>query len=197
MGECLRVILEPVKRRATTGEKLSSQIVCCFIPSEDGQAKGTLIAIAKCGKEEKIHRFDFNRNSKGMQLKPAPSFYNSDDIDHKLLEQIVPEEIDQCIIILQWMSLNLGCIEETHPDRKQRRLIKKAGKSIGDCYRLVSISHTKKEVNEPHEKTDIRQRYHMRRGHWRNLRSGKRVWVRSCYAGDKLLGTVYKDYALA
>lgn len=37
-------------------------------------------------------------------------------------------------------------------------------------------------------------RQHTRRGHWRNLRTGKRVWVRDCKVGDASRGVVDHDY---
>lgn len=37
-------------------------------------------------------------------------------------------------------------------------------------------------------------RLHDRRGHWRNYKTGKRVWVRDCKVGDASKGAVFKDY---
>lgn len=37
-------------------------------------------------------------------------------------------------------------------------------------------------------------RQHSRRGHWRNLRTGKRVWIRDCSVGNAALGAVMHDY---
>lgn len=37
-------------------------------------------------------------------------------------------------------------------------------------------------------------RRHDRRGHWRTMRSGKRVWIRNCVVGDASRGTVFHDY---
>lgn len=43
--------------------------------------------------------------------------------------------------------------------------------------------------------THATPRRHQCRGHWRNCKSGKRVWVKDCWKGDASKGTVFKDYA--
>lgn len=45
--------------------------------------------------------------------------------------------------------------------------------------------------------THASPRLHDRRGHWRNTRSGKRVWVRDCKVGDPSKGIIFKDYKVA
>ncbi len=59
------------------------------------------------------------------------------------------------------------------------------------------------EIKPPAAKNDTQggthasPRLHDRRGHWRSLRSGKRVWVRDCKVGDASKGVVFKDYKVA
>lgn len=38
--------------------------------------------------------------------------------------------------------------------------------------------------------------WHERRGHWRQMRSGKRVWVRHCEVGSKDRGGIVHDYVV-
>ena len=40
-------------------------------------------------------------------------------------------------------------------------------------------------------------RWHIRRGHWRSLADGRRVFVRACEVGDATRGGVVKDYQVA
>lgn len=42
--------------------------------------------------------------------------------------------------------------------------------------------------------THASPRLHTRRGHWRNLQSGKKIWVRDCQVGDASKGQVLHDY---
>lgn len=44
--------------------------------------------------------------------------------------------------------------------------------------------------------THASPRRHQARGHWRNCKSGKRVWVKECWRGDASKGTVFKDYEI-
>jgi len=39
-------------------------------------------------------------------------------------------------------------------------------------------------------------RWHLRRGHWRQLPDGRRIFVRQCEVGDSARGGVVKDYAV-
>ena len=45
--------------------------------------------------------------------------------------------------------------------------------------------------------THASPRWHIRRGHWRNLADGRRVFVRECQVGDMARGGVVKDYEVA
>lgn len=44
--------------------------------------------------------------------------------------------------------------------------------------------------------THASPRWHERRGHWRTMPSGKKVWVKNCEVGDKAKGAVFKDYVI-
>jgi hypothetical protein len=49
---------------------------------------------------------------------------------------------------------------------------------------------------EPQGGTHASPRWHERRGHWRNLKNNKRVWVRNCEVGNKARGAVFHDYVI-
>lgn len=86
----------------------------------------------------------------------------------------------------------------TAMNRRAKRLALSCGVK-GNTYRILDLSApVLHHIPEAHETcpSGIKQRYHMRRGHYRTLRSGKQVFVRACYAGDKAIGIVHKDYAL-
>ena len=44
--------------------------------------------------------------------------------------------------------------------------------------------------------THASPRWHERRGHWRTVKSGKKVWVKNCEVGDKSKGAVFHDYQI-
>jgi len=42
--------------------------------------------------------------------------------------------------------------------------------------------------------THASPRWHIRRGHWRTLADGRRIFIRQCQIGDPACGGVVKDY---
>jgi len=49
-------------------------------------------------------------------------------------------------------------------------------------------------TSAPQGGTHAAPRWHVRRGHWRQLADGRRVFVRQCEVGDPARGGVVKDY---
>ena len=48
----------------------------------------------------------------------------------------------------------------------------------------------------PQGGTHASPRWHIRRGHWRQLADGRRIFVRECQVGDAANGGVLKDYTI-
>lgn len=63
-------------------------------------------------------------------------------------------------------------------------------------YREVELSSLPGYIYIPKGGTHASPRWHMRRGHWRNYKSGKRVWVEQMEVGDKSKGVIVKDYVV-
>lgn len=60
---------------------------------------------------------------------------------------------------------------------------------------LVEIGRTYQQKNPDALTGKTELRYHMRRGHYRFIKSkGERVWIDAYYAGNKKLGEITKDY---
>jgi hypothetical protein len=57
----------------------------------------------------------------------------------------------------------------------------------------IGLTHQKQDYQGG---THASPRLHDRRGHLRNLRTGKKVWVKSCKVGNAELGTVFHDYKI-
>lgn len=71
----------------------------------------------------------------------------------------------------------------------------KRGK-FGWSYKIVDIDPLKESCRAlaAGGGTHASPRWHMRMGHWRTYRDGRKVWVRPCEVGDKTRGGVVKDY---
>jgi hypothetical protein len=97
-----------------------------------------------------------------------------------------------------WRALTiLGAAPEIR-DRKLSRA-KRARLSRdgvrGWVWHQVSINPGRlRAVSTPQGGTHASPRWHIRRGHWRQLADGRRVFVRQCEVGDPTRGGVVKDY---
>lgn len=81
--------------------------------------------------------------------------------------------------------------------RTRRRKLERAGVSGWD-WTMVSIDREQIKLKSPGlGGTHASPRWHIRRGHWRNLADGRRVFVRECQVGDMTRGGVVKDYEVA
>jgi hypothetical protein len=79
----------------------------------------------------------------------------------------------------------------------RRRKGEKAGVS-GWVWHTVSIDPSKLTMRGSHQGgSHASPRWHIRRGHWRNLSDGRRVFVREAQVGDMARGGVVKDYEVA
>jgi hypothetical protein len=61
-------------------------------------------------------------------------------------------------------------------------------------FRLIKLDGYKPQLPTLPQGTHASPRQHWRRGHWRNLASGKRVFVKPMLVGDEKNGKIIKDY---
>ncbi len=90
-----------------------------------------------------------------------------------------------------------ACTEEVPLSRLRRTMLAKHGVS-GWTYRIASLDPlTLRRLSETQGGTHAPPRWHIRRGHWRQLIDGRRVFVRECEVGDIARGGVIKDYRVS
>lgn len=81
--------------------------------------------------------------------------------------------------------------------RMRRRKLERAGVT-GWNWAMVSVDPGQVKPKSPSlGGTHASPRWHIRRGHWRSLADGRRVFVRECQVGDMSRGGVVKDYEVA
>ena len=97
-----------------------------------------------------------------------------------------------------WRSIALLQVNTPTHDQQVSRLRRGllAGHGVsGWSYRVATIDLVKvRTVSKSAHGTHAAPRWHVRRGHWRNLHDGRRVFVRECEVGDQTRGGVIKDY---
>lgn len=79
----------------------------------------------------------------------------------------------------------------------RRRKLARAGVTGWDWHLVNFDPQELKPKSPPLGGTHATPRWHIRRGHWRTLADGRRVFVRECEVGDKSRGGVVKDYEVA
>ena len=63
-------------------------------------------------------------------------------------------------------------------------------------FRMITIDGRKPDLPSTPHGTHASPRLHWRRGHWRNTRTGKKVWIDPMLVGDEKNGKIIKDYAV-
>ncbi|MGF1660558.1 MAG: hypothetical protein ACFCUS_14135 [Rubrimonas sp.] len=99
-----------------------------------------------------------------------------------------------------WRALAIlkhaGTVTEQTVSRVHRPKLARAGLR-GWTWSQVSIAQERLvRVTAPRGGSHASPRWHIRRGHWRQLADGRRVFVRECEVGDATRGGVVKDYAV-
>lgn len=100
-----------------------------------------------------------------------------------------------------WRALGLLSISTPLAEQQlsplRRRSFAKDGVR-GWSYRVADIqSHIIASALAERSGSHAPPRWHIRRGHWRQLTDGRRVFVRECEVGDIARGGVIKDYRVA
>lgn len=109
----------------------------------------------------------------------------------------VPSEV---LAYAVWRALGLlaaGCTFESQTLSPLRRATLARIGVRGWEYRVADIDPSRiAEAAARLGGTHASPRWHIRRGHWRSLGDGRRVFVRECEVGDPSRGGVVKDYRL-
>lgn len=115
-------------------------------------------------------------------------------------ENLAPSRYSVMVALTALSLISLHRPKLSEADAKYLRRIKSKRKikcgDIRNKYYVLGLSDVRPQNKGCDESDRDRQRHHMRRGHLRHYKSGKVVPVQSYWAGDKSLGTVYKDYKL-
>ena len=69
------------------------------------------------------------------------------------------------------------------------------GKTPTITWNTITIQPTTPKTHT-HNTTHASPKAHTRRGHWRNLKTGKKIWVKHCSVGDPSKGIALHDYRI-
>jgi len=180
-----------------------SEVIFEIIDEQHGHRSSVIYATER---ENEIHAFLFARTFLRKRWTDAlcHSRYQPDgsgtcevNPDAKVLNG---EDIFKAVhgMILRATALIMAeaCSHETQISRLRRSMLAKHGVS-GWSYRVATIDIANiRSLAEPAGGTHASPRWHVRRGHWRTLSDGQRIFVRECKVGDIARGGVVKDYRI-
>lgn len=159
--------------------------VVLWLISGDG---GNSVTVAGCTASGKVFEpFSYMATDEGMRYYKGESKVSEADVKQMF------RMVCACLIKLN------DCTEAHQPTIKSnsitnKRLIAKGKPPLIYDWHTVKLEPKSVNSNHPLGGTHATPRRHQCRGHWRNCKSGKRVWVKDCWKGDASKGTVFKDY---
>ena len=107
--------------------------------------------------------------------------------------------ISRILYCIHKMTFSDGEVYMSVPTPKEKRVNKKrirSNKAPLVEFRLIKIAQPKSQLPSLPQGTHASPRQHWRRGHWRNLASGKRVFIKPMLVGDEKNGKIIKDYVI-
>ena len=180
-----------------------SEVIFEIIDEQHGHRSSVIYATER---EHVIHAFLFARTSLRKRWTDAlcharyqPDGSGTCDVNPSA-KVLNGEDIFKVMhgMILRATALIMAeaCSQETQISRLRRSMLAKHGIS-GWSYRVATIDLANiRRLAEPAGGTHASPRWHVRRGHWRTVSNGQRVFVRECEVGDQARGGVVKDYRI-
>lgn len=143
---------------------------------------------------------DFLHAGEHKQVGPFTYFATREGLRLHRIDGIPRETVHLCLALVHKLVTQLdsgaAAAFASEPDRgyTSKRRMANGKPPLRYSWRTVLVGGPKSEHRDALGGTHASPRAHTRRGHWRSLRTGKRVWVRDCKVGDAALGSVFHDY---
>ena len=106
----------------------------------------------------------------------------------------------ECLTGMVWRALAIlaqaGTTIEQTVSKVHRPKLARAGIRGWSWHQIEIAPERLLRRSEPQGGTHASPRWHLRRGHWRQLGKGRRVFVRGCEVGDPERGGILKDYII-
>jgi len=117
-----------------------------------------------------------------------------------IVDPVTAEGSGRAAAAIVWRALAIlataGDVREREVKLSQRRSMSREGVR-GWVWRQVTIDPGRLRAATPAlGGTHASPRWHLRRGHWRQLADGRQVFVRQCEVGDPTRGGIVKDYTV-
>lgn len=123
------------------------------------------------------------------QLGAAMTLEEYAAMDIRNINQELSVYMDMCMALAEYETE----FTEHRPDANQAKLRRLRSKPPLLTYKVITITGKKKAASEAKGGTHASPVAHLRRGHWRHYKSGKRAWIEPMMVNGKD-GMVVKDY---
>lgn len=127
------------------------------------------------------------------ELRSTYPQYSDDEFYHLLAEQGV-FSINAYLKFCVALHDNEVTFTDVVPDKKANQMRRARGKAPLFTYKTLTIGGPKQQGHGKGGGTHASPRSHLRRGHYRTLKSGKRIWINSFMVIGNGEGFVHKDY---
>jgi hypothetical protein len=153
----------------------------CIRASFTGETVAIAGLVVYQNKTQSIAPYAYLSTDEGLRLIPAPGYPLPDRED-------VLRSLAVVDLLLSRLEAPQVCY---HRERKTTGLARIKKKPMLE-WKVLRVEPRSK--SEEHGGTHASPRAHDRRGHWRSLPTGRKVWVKQCRVGDPDNGVVLKDY---
>lgn len=180
----------------------------CWFECEASLAENlseTVVVGVLCHKEKDspVKMYIFSRLKKLWSVEAADiaEIVSNDSLKYCTHDPIAEKNIDMAWYAVRAFLSAMNCKNvttiEKKPDDKLQKARKRRGKQpLFSTWTLV-ISGSGREEKNNLGGTHASPRVHLRRGHPRQYEPGKWTWVQPHAVGNRSLGIVHKDYAMA
>lgn len=173
--------------------------ITCFELVFLAQVPDAVVAVVPCYKEseQKVRLTSVRLSIENNELFAGVGFGPGQKEVSVLFEGAFDSFVERVMYGIYKMTVTGGDFHIAVPSKRQIQVNKKKlrkGKAPTIEFRLVKIEPHKPRLPTLPHGTHASPRQHWRRGHWRNLPSGKRVFIKPALIGDEKNGKIIKDY---
>ncbi len=121
--------------------------------------------------------------------------YNSEELFQEHMHQsMIP--MDSIMTSYINIMVYMNCMKEVKEIKNNRNAYERNTPKIYHTFKTLTVDPTiiRKHSDKKYFYEGHKNRYHSVRGHWRNYKSGKRIWINNFDRGDESLGVIEKQY---
>lgn len=183
--------------------KLPHAAVIFEVQDRGPQFRTQLVYARQCGDAVEAVYFVQQRESRRWgdvlaHVRFTPDGYAEVETHPQLPEGEDRDNYTEAAGAIVWRALAIlseaGTVSEQSVSRIHRPKLARAGVRGWSWHQVEIVPERLVRRTTPQGGSHASPRWHIRRGHWRQLADGRRVFVRECEVGDPARGGVLKDY---